>query len=1627
MRKLFTLLLAVAASVGTMFASTQIDGIWYLFSSNKATVTYQGSTYSSYPDEYSGDIVIPASVTHNNVTYSVTSIGNEAFHNCATLTSVTIPNSVTSIGEEAFYGCSGLTSITIPNSVKIIGDYAFSGCSNASITIPNTVTNIGDNAFGSVPNIIYYGSLLGSPWGAKCINGFVDGYFVYTSALKTTLIACCTSVQGDIVIPNSVTRIGSSAFSGCSGLTSVTIPNSVTSIGSSAFRGCSGLTSVTIPNSVTSIGDEAFRSCSGLTSPIYNVHVFAYMPTSYSGAYTIPDGIESIAGNAFAGCSSLTSVTIPNSVTSIGYRAFSGCSGLTSVTIPNSVTSIGSNVFQVCTGLTSITISNSVTSIGSNVFQGCSGLTSVTIPNSVTSIGSSAFSGCSGLTSITIPNSVTSIGKNAFSGCSNINTIFYEGSIENWCTKKWSSQIIAPTYSLYLNGEEAQNVILPNTISSIPMNVFEGCINLTSVTIPNSVTSIGDYAFSGCSSLNSVSLPDSLFSIGRYAFSECVNLLEIRIPHTIETIGSNAFDCVTRVVSNNENYRTYIRATPQGNLSGKGYLLVQASVNASYQEDNELPDEFGVWGYKFGRDGSHITISFPCNNTFKAGDVINIYTTKNSDIGNSMYLYSDSQGQELLAIIPHNENAGLHSITLGEEVEGLNTISLYRKKNSTYDMNPYVAYMEVVRTKSFHYNVECNNEEGAVSSSGVAEYMENLEISAMPNDHYHFTQWSDGNTDNPRTITLTQDTTITAEFEKNTYTISTVSSNPEWGSTSGDTSAFYLDTVIIVATPNTGYQFTQWSDGNTNNPRTIVLIQDTMYAAEFANSTCLIASGTCGDNLTWELGCDSVLTISGTGAMTEWQSIRDVPWYDYHYSIVKSLVLNEGVTTIGGYAFDNCPLITSINIPNTVTSIGEWAFESCHGLTSVTIPESVASIGLGAFNDCTGLTSPVYNTHIFAYMPTSYSGSYTIPVGIESIAGKAFEDCTGLTSISIPNSVTTIRDCAFQGCTGLTSITCEAVTPPSLGSSAFENVDKSKCTLYVPLESIGAYQAADQWKEFLDILPLPGTEGTTGEDCSNAIPFDWEQGTVNPKGQHTWYVAALDTAKLYAEGKSLRLFITNDSKDNASIVSFSLFFKCGDPAQGDIKNKSIPAGDTLRKDISLDYIKMTNSNSIFLEFQSSETAHIWMEKIDYKRDTLYGDTTIFVCKGATVMGCTIMRDTVWNDTVSNIKDEEHFRIINSIYTVNVFVLREPQAYDFSDKLQDIKRGEVLDLSAADAWLKAQYGAADNDTIQDVVSIKWQYAIYPDNMNFIDIDLAHQPTVASERIIIRYFALTECYEEGSQLDPTVIANMSFLNTARDTIRVEACNSYRWAANDSLYTVSTFDSVKVSDGRGVWGDSIVYLNLRINHCGIPVIFLDDNDHVLSEQNVDLHLPAAPIISGKSFKGWLTESADSQNGIVFRATYTTDNPTTYDDVNITPYSNSAAVIFPFITGALSYQLVIRDLLGNVVCKIMFSASGHLMGVVFAPSRNRAQQHATETTGFNFTVEGLDANTTYEYEFVANDDTDEVIETLSGSFTTTAEVPTDKEQVNSPSAVRKYLEDGHLMIDANSHTFDTQGKMMK
>ena len=301
-----------------------------------------------------------------------------------------------------------------------------------------------------------------------------------------------SDITGKVINPDSVTSIENSAFSGCSGLTSVDIPNSVTSIGSRAFSRCSALISIDIPDSVTKIDYYVFQDCTSLL------------------AITLPEGLKSIGEGAFSRCSALISIDIPDGVTLIGGYAFQACRNLTSIDLPEGLTSIGGSVFVGCNGLTSIIIPDGVTSIGSNAFQACRNLTSITLPKGLMSIGQEAFYECSGLISITIPESVTKIGKGAFYLCNNLTS-----------------------------------VDLPEGLTKIDASTFYGCRSLTSVDIPDGVTLIGEHAFSHCP-LTDIIIPDNVISIGKFAFMKCSKLSSIFIPDSVIETGTSLFnECLT--------------------------------------------------------------------------------------------------------------------------------------------------------------------------------------------------------------------------------------------------------------------------------------------------------------------------------------------------------------------------------------------------------------------------------------------------------------------------------------------------------------------------------------------------------------------------------------------------------------------------------------------------------------------------------------------------------------------------------------------------------------------------------------------------------------------------------------------------------------------------------------------------------------------------------------------------------------------------------------------------------------------------------------------------------------------------------------------------------------------------
>ena len=471
----------------------------------------------------------------------VTSIGESAFENCRSLTSVTIPSSVTSIGWSAFFYCKSLTSVTIPDSVTSVGAYAFLGCTSlTSVTIPNSVTSIGGCAFDE-----------------------------------------CWSLTS-VTIPDSVTSIGDSAFASCTSLTSVTIPDSVTSIGGGAFAWCTSLTGIWVTEGNSHYSSDA----SGVLFSKDKTTLVQY-PGAFA-AYAIPDSVTSIGQHAFNGCRSLTSVTIPDGVTSIGDGAFASCTSLTDVYYAGSeaqwkaisISSTGNNglltanihynyvshthsykavvTAPTCTekGYTTHTCAcgDSYVDTYTDALGHAWDNGKVTKEPTETETGVKTFTctRCGETKTEVIP--ATGVVASGTCGAEG------DGSNLTWTLDSEGVLTISGSGGMhdydgpssppwYRSRSMVKSAVIADGVTSIGEWAFFGCGSLTSVTIPNSVTSIGRYAFYYCTSLTSVTIPDSVTSIGWLAFNGCTSLTSVTIPDGVTIINDAVFNGCTSLTS----------------------------------------------------------------------------------------------------------------------------------------------------------------------------------------------------------------------------------------------------------------------------------------------------------------------------------------------------------------------------------------------------------------------------------------------------------------------------------------------------------------------------------------------------------------------------------------------------------------------------------------------------------------------------------------------------------------------------------------------------------------------------------------------------------------------------------------------------------------------------------------------------------------------------------------------------------------------------------------------------------------------------------------------------------------------------------------------------------------------
>ena len=915
---------------------------------------------------------------------------------CGSIKNISFPSGITSIGAYAFVDCVGLTKLDVPEGVTLIDWAAFSRCTGLT----------------------------------------------------------------EVSLPASLKKIGVGAFGSCAALTSVTLSEGLKTVDGNAFSGCAALKSVTIPASVTSIDSMAFGYCydpnTGAPTPVPNFTIYGYPDTaaqdyaesngftfvSLSGDLTIVSGtcgmdltwtldtstgLLTIEGSGEmwepdpewgAYRTSVTAISFPEGLTAICFGAFSSFTELTSLSFPDSLVRIENGAFQECSSLSSVALNRGLKKIDDYAFISCNAMTSITIPTTVNEIGSYAFGydvtpegeivkeeaftivGAPGTAaeSYAEANGFTfdpALPKEPITGECGVdgdNLIWTFDEDTGVLTIEGSGAMAEfdPWDYIYNNGpdlcppwfdyrESILEVVLPEGLTVIGGWAFFDCANLKSVNLPAGLTAIEHDAFRACPALTGIVFPESLTEIGYYAFYKCTALTGVIVPDGVTSVGEGAFYDCTGLTS---------AVLPEGITKLKMMLfsgctkLTDVSLPESLTAIDEgafknctslqnlvVPEAVTTIGANaFGGCTSMESITLPAQMTAIGDGAFERCSALTSIVV--------PEGVEELGLLVFSSCTNLQSITfprslkrIGEEVltnnTALKSITLYEG-------------LESIGSYAFH---DCTALETLTLPEGLTSI-----------GYYAFLNC-------PRMTSVTIPASVTAigtyafGYRDGGYTVENFTICGEWDS----------------AAMNYAIE---------NNFSFIPTPESIPY------------SGSCGaegNNLTWTFDKETgVMTINGSGAMADYTE-KFCPWFCHRESIT-AVVLPEGITNVGDYAFSGCSALTEIDVPIGVKTIGCCAFWDCTGLARVSLPQGLTNIYDFAFCGCDSLTSltlpeGLLNIEAWAFGGCSGLTQLNLPEGLKRIGSEAFRDCRGLIEVSIPDGVICIGDYAFQNCPCLSSVT----------------------------------------------------------------------------------------------------------------------------------------------------------------------------------------------------------------------------------------------------------------------------------------------------------------------------------------------------------------------------------------------------------------------------------------------------------------------------------------------------------------------------------------------------------------------------------------------------------------------------
>lgn len=938
-----------------------------------------------------------------NVTLSgVQRIGESAF-SYSSLTEISLPDSVKQLGNDIFFGCERLSAVALGGGIGSVADGMFANCPNlCQVEIPAQIYAIGEKSFAG--------------------SGLEEITFAPDSRLAQICNAAFSGTRiREIAIPQEVSLIGKSAFSGVSTLAKVTFPenSNLRTIAEGAFSGVSslsdirlpsgletiksdafassGLTNIAIPANVSVVGDGAFAFCRNLTEisvdeqnaayassngVLYNKTgdtLCAYPVGHERTQFAVPEAVTTVSGKAFCGSRNITELTLSEGLLNIGEQAFSNMERLSKITLPDSVQQLSREAFAHSGSLYQITIgSNSaIKRIGFGAFA-YTAVRSLRIPAGVSSMAQGVFAGCGELTNVTFSENslLDRISAYMFYGADQLNQITFE------------------------NG---------SALAILQAHALDGLTALQSVDFGDAaVENIGNYSFRFCENLKDISLPDSVTRIGRYAFSGCKSLQKVIVPEKTGFIGRHAFDAVDTID-----------------------VYFKASVLPENLQENW---DFGVRGYYVG------VTNVTENETWKYATLtsggVSVIAYKGTD--SSVDLSEQAFGEKVVSIGGHafegkpikdirlpdtlvSIQAHAFASTALEEIEIPETVTFIGKNAFAGSELASVGFGETPTVSVIEQNAFANCKklktvklpaslktmgQGVFSGSGLVSVdLREYQLTEIPDNTFL------GSTlvsvDLPDAVTLVGHSAFRDCTELSFVTFG------EGNHLRLMSNAFYNTALESVRIPENltyigeyalvGLQRLTAFEVSENNPN-YQAIDGILYSKD-GKKLIAAPAGKSGS-----ISLPRELEVLGYGAFensrltkisfASGSNILTFGYRCFYNSSLTEISVPESVISLDYYAFAMCKDLTTVRISkgSQLKGIYEGVFYSCSSLRNIELPDSVAEISDFAFYGCSSLEKTPFGANS----------------GVIGIYDYAFAKC-GFEQIDLPKDVVEIGDYAFMG------------------------------------------------------------------------------------------------------------------------------------------------------------------------------------------------------------------------------------------------------------------------------------------------------------------------------------------------------------------------------------------------------------------------------------------------------------------------------------------------------------------------------------------------------------------------------------------------------------------------------------